>query len=176
MISKVAKSLFTTPLIHLEIMDTNGNVWRSENLAVPTGPFVKIPDSLKIGSVKAIEVVRRNKATLLAISYSSFSDPSIDAYFSALPEDLHLPKYVLRPIINPLKWALWSGFINNSGNTFSFFGDLPQAEETFGMQNKLAAYLFLIDSAGQIRWKSAGPPSATRLDDLKDKINILFYE
>ena len=155
-------------------MESNGNVWKKPAIKSTNEPILKLPENLKFGSEKAIDIFRRNKATLLAISYSTFSDPAIENYFSALPHDF--PKYVMRPITNPLKWALWSSFAKNNETSYTFFGDVPKAEDIFGMENKLAAYLFLIDSAGKIRWKSAGPPSVTDLVELKDKIKILFYE
>ncbi len=53
-------------------------------------------------------------------------------------------------------------------------GDLPGAEEVFEMQNKVAAYVFLVDTKGLIRWKAAGVATETELRHFKETIKELM--
>ena len=120
-----------------------------------------VPLELKFGNDMAIDIFRRNKATLLAVSYSTFADPAIESFLSETPSTVS--KVILRPVLNPLKWILWSKLIGPRGNSFLLFGDVPGSIDVFGMENKYAGYAFLIDASGSIRWKAAGPPSSDEL-------------
>ncbi len=108
---------------------------------------------------------------MLTVSYAAFSDPAITSFTSQLP--VSVPHLLLRPILNPLKWLLWSRLIPKSPNTTILRGDLPGAEDVFEMYNKSAAYIFLIDSSNLIRWKAAGPATTSELESLQEAIEIL---
>lgn len=157
----------------LEIMSTEGKVWKHSVLS--KSEFDKslksIPSNLKFGNSPAMEFIRQNKATILAVSYSSFSDPAIESFLASIPNSV--PKIGFQPIINPLKWILWSKLLMKKSNFIVHRGDLPSAIEIFGMENKYAGYIYLIDSSGFIRWKAAGPATAEELEELKDKIKFL---
>lgn len=111
--------------------------------------------------------------TLLAVSYSTFSDPAIETFIKEAPENL--AKLIVRPVLNPVKWILWSKLIGGSReNSFSIFGDLPGSIEVFGMENKYAGYAFLIDAFGAIRWKAAGPATPEELKEFHKTIKMLL--
>lgn len=155
-------------------MSTEGKVWKHTILS--KSEFDKspkhIPANLKIGNIPAIEFMRKNKATILAVSYSSFSDPAIESFLDSVPTSV--PRITFQPILNPLKWILWSRLLSKKRDSIVHRGDLPSAIEIFGMENKYAGYIFLIDSSGLIRWKAAGPATPEELEELKDKINFLI--
>lgn len=152
-------------------MNTEGKVWKHATLSNFDKSPKTIPANMKIGKVPAIEFMRKNKATILAVSYSSFSDPAIESFLDSVPNSV--PRIIFQPILNPLKWILWSRILLKKSNSIVHRGDLPSAIEIFGMENKYAGYIFLIDSSGLIRWKAAGPATAEELEELKDKIKLL---
>lgn len=157
-------------------MKTEGKVWiNMTSSESQTGKSLKtIPGDLKIGEIPVIELVNRNKATILAVSYSSFSDSAIES-FLALESSIsyNIPKVIIQPILNPLKWVIWSRLLSKNPDCFVIRGDLPNAIETFGMENKYAGYIFLIDSSGIIRWKAAGPANEEELKQLQEEIKNL---
>ena len=154
-------------------MNTEGKVWN--NMAFPESQceksFKTIPENLKIGEIPAIELVNRNKATILAVSYSSFSDAAIESFLGSISSNV--PKIIIQPILNPLKWIVWSKLLSKKNDYFVIRGDLPKSIETFGMENKYAGYIFLIDSSGIIRWKAAGPADEEELKQLQEQIKNL---
>ena len=155
-------------------MNTEGKVWN--NMAAfpeshPDKSFKTIPENLKIGKIPVIELVSGNKATILAVSYSSFSDAAIESFLGSISSNV--PKIIIQPILNPLKWIVWSKLLSKKNDYFVIRGDLPKSIETFGMENKYAGYIFLIDSSGVIRWKAAGPADEEELKQLQEQIKIL---
>lgn len=157
----------------LEIMTTEGKVWENKisNESQLDKSLKTIPKELKIGDISAIDLVQRNKATILAVSYSSFSDAAIDSFLESTSSKL--PKIIVQPILNPLKWLIWSKLVSKKNDCYVIRGDLPNAIETFGMENKYAGYVYLIDSSGTIRWKAAGPANEDDLKQLHEQIKIL---
>ena len=149
--------------------DTNGKVWKVGTEQDKLGKCV--PEEFKIGNENAKEIFSHNRATLLAVSYSTFSDPVIESFISACPSNL--PQIVIRPILNPVKWLLWSKLITCKSNSYSIRGDLPGAIDVFGMENKYAGYVFLIDSVGKIRWKAAGTATTEEITELETKFKQL---
>lgn len=103
--------------------------------------------------------------------YSSFSDPAIASFLSEYPSNL--PKVVIRPILNPLKWIIWSKLIVADENSYTIRGDVPGAIDIFGMENKYAGYVFLIDSFGNIRWKAAGMATLEEINEFKNMLKML---
>lgn len=63
--------------------------------------------------------------------------------------------------------------MNRSKHYFSIRGDVPQSVEVFGMENKYAGYVFLVDSCCQIRWKAAGIATGEELEEYKCVIKNL---
>lgn len=156
----------------LEITNTNGKVWMNSDTPHISSTFQTVPRDMKLGNDFAFDVFRRNKVTLLAVSYSTFADPAIDTFLAATDiQDIH--KIIIRPILNPLKWLLWSKLIAPRSDSFAIFGDVPGAVDVFGMENKYAGYVFVVDSDGKIRWKAAGPATPAELLDLNATINKL---
>lgn len=52
-------------------------------------------------------------------------------------------------------------------------GDIPSAIDVFGMENKYAGYIYLIDSDGVIQWKAAGPATNNEIEVLSERIKHL---
>lgn len=129
-----------------------------------------VPEGLQIDDKPARVFFHQSKATLLSVSYAAFSDAAVSSFTSHFPD---LPSYHLRPILNPLKWLLWSRLIPAAPNSKVLRGDLPEAVEVFKMCNKVAAYVFLIDSASRIRWRAAGPANEAELLSLRAAIKEL---
>lgn len=151
-------------------MNTDGKVW-NKDLSEANKSIKAIPTDFKIGNIKTSEMFRKNGATLLAVSYSSFSDPVIASFLSESPTNL--PKLIVRPILNPLKWIIWSKLLDSKEDSYTIRGDLPGAIDVFGMENKYAAYVFLIDSFGSIRWKAAGMATPQEINELKNTFKLL---
>lgn len=135
------------------------------------GQIKAIPRNFNLDGISAMELFRKNRFTLMAVSYSTFSDPAIESFLSASPEKL--PKIIVQPILNPLKWILWSKLIISKKNSFSIRGDIPGAIDVFGMENKYAGYVFLIDSFGAILWKAAGMATPEEIEELHKKLKQL---
>lgn len=154
-------------------MNTEGKVWNNMiHLELEPDKYLKIvPIELKIGGKSVIEFVKQNKATILAVSYSSFSDSAIDSFFGSISSSV--PKIIIQPILNPLKWLIWSKFVPKKKDYFAIRGDIPFANDIFGMENKYAGYVFLINSSGMIVWKAAGPATEQELKELHQKIKSL---
>lgn len=157
-------------------MNTEGKVWgQFSNSKLPTTTSTIIDFDLEINkkTTKALDIFRRNPLTVLAVSYSSFSDPAIESFLSTINNNNkdYIPQLVIKPILNPIKWILWSKLIPKSDNSFAIWGDLPGANEIFGMENKFAGYVFLIDSLGKIKWKAAGVATVDELKSFYDTIN-----
>lgn len=152
-------------------MATEGKVW---SLKVNEDRIEKVqvvPTEFKIGSYRALDLFRLNKITILAVSYSSFSDPVIDSFLALIPSNI--PRIIVQPILNPLKWILWSKLIAKNKDHYTIRGDVPSAIDVFGMENKYAGYVFLIDAKGMIQWKAAGPATANETEELVKKIKVL---
>ena len=169
----------------IEITNTNGKVWNFPNAKIigqgeslslslsssSSSSFKTIPNNFFIGDSRGLDIFSRNPVTLLAICYSSFSDSAIESFISKRPESL--PYITIQPILNPLKWMLWSKLISKRENSFAIRGDIPEAIEIFGMENKYAGYVFLVDSLGQIRWKAAGVATDEELKQYQEIIKML---
>lgn len=153
-------------------MTTEGKVWKTMSSSEPYSYKKTIPKDLRIGKLSLIDLVQKNKATILAVSYSSFSDAAIESFLESVSSS-KVPRIIVQPILNPLKWVIWSKLVAKKNDYFVIRGDLPNAIETFGMENKYAGYIFLIDSSGTIRWKAAGPASEEELKQLNEQIKIL---
>ena len=156
----------------LEISTTDGKVWKGASENATEGLNKYVPEKLKIGKECARDIFSRNSLTLLAISYSSFSDRAIESFITEKTK--RIPHIVLQPILNPLKWLLWSQFMSSSSHHFPIRGDIPESIEVFGMQNKYAGYVFLIDSRSMIRWKAAGAATDLELEQLNSIIVSLL--
>lgn len=164
-------------------MNTDGKVWNHPKLSKSTSYALNsavptfIPVDFKINKkATAMDIFRQNTLTLLGVSYSSFSDPAIESFVEAAAFNsnfcnVKLPKLIIKPILNPLKWLLWSQLIPATENSFTIWGDIPFAIEIFGMENKFAGYVFLIDSHGMIKWKAAGVATANELKSFNATIN-----
>ena len=157
-------------ITNAEITNTNGKVWSHMQID-KSGRGIGIPSEFKLGNDYEIDIFRRNKVTLLTVSYSTFSDSAVETFLSEIPPCLN--KLTVRPILNPLKWILWSRLIGLRENSFAIFGDVPGSIEVFGMENKYAGYVFLIDAFGAIRWKAAGPATPQELLELHNTIKTL---
>ena len=159
--------------IHLEMMTTEGKVWknRANFESITDKTLNSIPKDLRIGKVSIMNLIQRNKATVLAVSYSSFSDAAIESFLGSIPSNT--PKIIVQPILNPVKWLVLSKLVPKKMDCILIRGDLPGAIEIFGMENKYAGYIFLIDSLGTIRWKAAGPASEEESRQLNEQIKIL---
>ena len=154
-------------------MNTEGKVWGPcSNSQLPTTTIIDFDLEIDKKTTKASDLFRRNPLTLLAVSYSSFSDPAIESFLSINKNNKDsLPELVIKPILNPIKWILWSKLIQRSEKSFAIWGDLPGADEIFGMENKFAGYVFLIDSFGKIKWKAAGVATVDELKSFNAAIN-----
>lgn len=49
-------------------------------------------------------------------------------------------------------------------------GDIVGSADVFGMDNKIAGYVFLVNSRGEILWRAAGPAAESELVDLQNVI------
>lgn len=152
-------------------MATEGKVWSSKSIEGQANKIKTVPAEFNIERNRALDIFRLTKATILAVSYSSFSDPVIESFLTAIPPSI--PKIIVQPILNPLKWILWSKLMTKGQDYYTIRGDIPSAIDVFEMENKYAGYIFLIDSHGAIQWKAAGPATTKELAELTEKIKAL---
>lgn len=146
---------------------TDGKVW-DDGMQKFDKSIQSVPSEFKIKNESVAEIFKRRNLTVLAVSYSTFSDSAVDSFISQVPPEI--PKLIVRPVLNPLKWILWSKFINSENDSVVIFGDVPGSIDVFGMENKFAGYVFLIDKMGIIRWRAAG--RATE-DELKEFLKVI---
>ena len=155
-------------------MATDGKVWSLKPIEEQFGNLKIVPKEFKICGKCALDMFRLNKFTIMAVSYSSFSDPVIDSFLALIQPNF--PRIIVQPILNPLKWILWSRLIKKGKDYYMIRGDIPSAIDVFGMENKYAGYVFLIDSKGTIQWKAAGPATAKETEELSEKIKTLTIQ
>jgi hypothetical protein len=115
------------------------------------------------------DIVAAHQATLITVSFTSFSDPMVDSF-----RDPFLAKYSmnsrvglldLRPIPSRMKYAIWAPLSKFSArrsipvdlqhNYFLYRGG-QELRAGLAIPNLFGGYVFLVDREARIRWNAAG--------------------
>ena len=163
-----------------DLRDTGGRVGPpAEVLTAPleSPDFPRMEDCVGVDG-SPCELPVAGQATLITLAFRSGAQDHIDEWMKALDtfEDGGLEVVELGLIdsyvmgVFPFRQSILANAKTRQQQTgvkqIFRFGDAEPIRTKMNLHNKLAAFVFLVDAAGRVRWRASGPPEPGEVDIL----------
>jgi hypothetical protein len=178
------EELAMTPMAMLrEFSDTGGKVWPLQTTLRAAPEAATVPDwrgtALDGQPFSLADACRAHRAVLLTVGYSAFADNMIDGWTRPWTDTPGLRIVGIRPIEGCIKRVLLRRLAVAAARSRIPAAQHPwhmvaagraDMRRALGIRNLLPAYVYLLDAAGLVRWKGAGPATEQELAVLRDGV------